>query len=624
MISFVKDPLIDALDKDPSEQNTPRTVPHGFYSYVSPKKTKQAKFIHQNKGLFNALGVAKEGLEDSALLALLSGNELPQNSRPFAMNYGGHQFGQWAGQLGDGRAIHLGAVMIGPTQRSDEAISENKVLSSNKTANSNVAANSNKADSSNVVGSGNVAANINMAGSSNVTGIMKPSPLRWQLQLKGAGPTPYSRTADGLAVLRSSIREYLCSEAMHWLGVPTTRALSIALSGDQVLRDVLYNGNPAYEPCAVVARMAPNFIRFGSFELPAIRGQKEALKTLVTACITTHFPNIKTTGKQAYVDFFKTVCASTANLVIHWQRVGFVHGVLNTDNMSILGSTIDYGPYGWLEAYDPDWTPNTTDAAQRRYRFGNQSQVGLWNLYQLANALYPLVADAAPLEAALDQYKKDYEKGYQNMMLKKLGLLSTLSQIQEATAAQDASTTIETTEKQEVTAAQQATTVQEASALIGALEIVLSSTETDMTLFFRLLAQFDPQAFLNRKPDCTNQTIFGSLYPAFYKPETLRGAVLENWVVWLTDYALLLNKQVETAQERAAAMCTTNPKYVLRNYMAQLAIESAEKGDYSLVAELYELLQKPYEEQASREKWFAKRPEWARNKVGSSVLSCSS
>jgi uncharacterized protein YdiU (UPF0061 family) len=188
----------------------------------------------------------------------------------------------------------------------------------------------------------------------------------YTLQLKGAGPTPYSRTADGLAVLRSSVREYLCSEAMHHLGVPTTRALSLAFSGDDVLRDVLYNGNPAYEKGAIVCRVSPTFLRFGSYEIHTSKQDHNTLKAIVDYTIDNFFKNIKTKNKEGYLQFFEEITNLTLEMIVHWQRVGFVHGVMNTDNMSVLGLTIDYGPYGWLEAYDFGWTPNTTDSNNKR------------------------------------------------------------------------------------------------------------------------------------------------------------------------------------------------------------------------------------------------------------------
>ena len=435
------------------------------------------------------------------------------------MCYGGHQFGHWAGQLGDGRAINL-------TE-------------------------------------------------------MEFNCQRWAIQLKGAGPTPYSRTADGLAVLRSSVREHLCSEAMYHLGVPTTRSLSLILTGDKVLRDVMYNGNPAYELGAVVARIAPNFIRFGSFELPSARKEVNVLAQLVDYTIEEYYPFIEKGTVSGYLHFFEEVVARTIELIVHWQRVGFVHGVMNTDNMSILGLTIDYGPYGWLEGYDAGWTPNTTDAGQRRYRFGNQSNVALWNLYQLANALYPLIQDAEPLEKILNQFKDEYDRQYLSMMKAKLGLFEAI-------------------EKDE--------------ALVGRLEKVLELTETDMTIFFRRLSRFT-------KDSDVNLAVF---YEAFYHEDEVSGEVLTQWLEWLSHYKERLRKERLTDEARSERMNAVNPKYVLRNYMAQLAISDAEKGDYGLISELHQMLKYPYAEQNDNKKWFAKRPEWARDKVGCSTLSCSS
>ena len=559
MIAFQSDHFIESLPKDPSLDEYPRAVPEALYSFVNPKKTKSALKIHLNSSLLKSLGIDED---DPDLIQQLTGNTISDHHIPFAMNYGGHQFGHWAGQLGDGRAIHLGGI------------------------------------------------NIN----GSTTDLNWNTPSDWaQIQLKGAGPTPYSRSADGLAVLRSSIREYLCSEAMYHLGVPTTRALSLCLSGDLVNRDMLYNGNPGLEQGAIVARVAPNFIRFGSFELPSSRGEIATLTTLVKQTIKYYYPNIQGPLKEATIDFFKQVCENTAKVIVDWQRVGFVHGVLNTDNMSVLGLTIDYGPYGWMEPYDLDWTPNTTDAKESRYRFGNQHQVGLWNLYQLANALYPIVEDAAPLEAALDHFKETYETTYAQMRKEKLGL-----HLSKDVAL---------------------------DALIEDLDPLLSLIETDMTLFYRELAFFKSAQFLekiktaelhsdssNTKQANTiqtdlekdNQWLFGSLIKVFYDPKALNGTVKNKWVLWLRSYAKIRLAQKSPDQVVIEKMNAVNPKYVLRNYMAQMAIEAAEKKDYSILNELFQLLQKPYEEQHKLDKWYAKRPEWARNKIGCSQLSCSS
>ncbi len=490
------------------------------FSYVKPKHTAKPSLIHFSSEMLNELGLSDEDATSEEFLKVFSGNEILPNTNPYAMCYGGHQFGNWAGQLGDGRAINLCEV--------------------------------------------------------------KNKGKNWALQLKGAGETPYSRNADGLAVLRSSIREYLCSEAMYHLGVPTTRAVSLMLSGDAVLRDVLYNGNPDYEKGAIVCRAAESFIRFGSFEILAAQQDDKTLKTLVDYTIKHHYTHLGSPSKRVYLDFFKEVTARSLKMVIAWQRVGFVHGVMNTDNMSILGLTIDYGPYGWLEGYDHGWTPNTTDSANKRYRYGNQPQIVLWNLLKLANAIYPLIEEAKPLEDILTAYQEELPVAYVKMMKSKLGL-------------------------QELD--------KEDGLLIEELENLLQSSETDMTIFFRQLSN------LNKAKSIDGLSI---VKEAFYAPQEIEGKLKSQWLDWFLKYQKRLEKEIASDAERKAFMNTINPKYVLRNYMAQLAIDSVDKGDYSVVSELFMILEKPYSEQPENIKWFAKRPEWARNKVGCSMLSCSS
>jgi uncharacterized protein YdiU (UPF0061 family) len=312
------------------------------------------------------------------------------------------------------------------------------------------------------------------------------------VQLKGAGETPYSRTADGLAVLRSSIREYLCAEAMFHLGVPTTRSLSLSLSGDEVLRDVMYNGNPAYEKGAIVSRISPSFLRFGNYQIFAARNDLKNLKTLVDYTIKHHYSYLGKPSKETYINFFREVSERTLEMIIHWQRVGFVHGVMNTDNMSILGLTIDYGPYGWLEGFDFGWTPNTTDRQHKRYRYGNQPNIGLWNLFQLANALYPLIEEATPLENILNEYKTNYETLSTTMMKSKLGLF------EEDKNDPD---------------------------LIIALEENLHLVETDMTIFFRNLSNFS-----------NADNYFSMIKDAFYNLENLSDNVKKQWNSWFKKY----------------------------------------------------------------------------------------
>lgn len=516
----IVDTFTSSLPADPVLANTRRQVEKACFSYVKPKTTKKPELLHVSLDMLKGLGLEAQDAKQDVFLNTLTGQTVYPNTKPYAMCYGGHQFGNWAGQLGDGRAINL-----------FEVKHHNKL---------------------------------------------------WAVQLKGAGETPYSRTADGLAVLRSSVREYLCSEAMHYLGVPTTRALTLALSGDQVLRDVLYNGNPAYEKGAIVSRVAPSFLRFGNYQIFAARGDVSNLKELVNYTIKHFFSELGSPTKEAYVGFFKTVTQRTLKMIIEWQRVGFVHGVMNTDNMSILGLTIDYGPYGWLEGFDFNWTPNTTDAQNKRYRYANQPNMGLWNLYQLANALYLLVEEAEPFQEILEAYKTNYEIESLRMMRGKLGL--------------------ETEQEIDVK-------------LIQDLEDNLQLIETDMTIFFRNLSQFSKQ-----KPTLGLHLV----KDAFYNIEDLNASIEKKWQEWFNRYALRLNQETISCKLRALKMNAVNPKYVLRNYMSQLAIDDANKGDYKLIDQLFELLKKPYDEQPEYDKWSAKRPEWARHKVGCSMLSCSS
>ncbi len=520
----IQDTFNQELPADPNRNNTRRQVEGACYSFVTPKKTAKPQLVHVAEEVASMIGLSEEDTQSAAFLEVFSGNKVLEGTDPYAMCYGGHQFGHWAGQLGDGRAINLMEVVH--------------------------------------------------------------QDLRWTLQLKGAGETPYSRSADGLAVLRSSIREHLCSEAMHHLGVPTTRSLSLILSGDQVLRDMMYDGNSAYEPGAIVCRVAPSFIRFGNFQIFAARQDSATMQRLADYTIKHFYPKIQLGNREAYVQFFEAVAQRTLKMIVHWQRVGFVHGVMNTDNLSILGLTIDYGPYGWLEGYDPDWTPNTTDRQFRRYRFGQQAEIALWNLYQLANALYPLIEDTKPLESALEAFKENYQQAYLQMMREKLGL-------QEALA--------------------------DDNGLIAKLETNLQLTETDMTIFFRNLSKVGKTSEI-----AEGDAFLAPVREAFYHPEELEDGVLDKWREWFGFYVARLSVETISDEERKEAMNKTNPKYVLRNYMAQLAIDAATAGDYRLVNDLYELLKKPYAEQVDQEKWFAKRPEWARDKVGCSMLSCSS
>ena len=515
----LNDTFNQQLPTDSNVSNTRRQVFEAAFSFVSPRVPSHPKLLHVADEVAELLGISQAETQSLDFLNLVSGSVVYPDSKPYAMAYAGHQFGNWAGQLGDGRAINLF-----------------EVLHNNQ---------------------------------------------RWALQLKGAGETPYSRTADGLAVLRSSIREHLCSEAMFHLGVPTTRSLSLVCTGDKVLRDILYNGNAAYEDGAVVCRVAPSFIRFGNFQLFAARKDSKNLKALADYTIEYFYPEITVPGKEKYLQFYQEVLNRTVEMVLHWQRVGFVHGVMNTDNMSILGLTIDYGPYGWLEDYDPDWTPNTTDAEGRRYRFRNQPDIALWNLVQLGNALYPLIEDIDSMEQVLNSYSQQFDSQFPIMQQQKLGL-----QAEYDADFQDELITL------------------------------LTASETDMTIFYRNLANVV-------KTDTSDEAL-AKIEVAFYQPNKIVTTLKTSWLNWMELYLEKIKAEVLSDEERKQAMNTINPKYVLRNYMAQLAIEAAEKEDYTLIDELYTLLKNPYDEQPQYEKWFAKRPDWARHKVGCSMLSCSS
>ena len=510
--------FVRELPGDPVTGAGVREVAGALWSAVLPTPVRAPRLLAHSPEMAARLGLSEAEVRSPEFAEVFGGNVLLPGMQAFAANYGGHQFGHWAGQLGDGRAITLGEAVTGDGER-------------------------------------------------------------WELQLKGAGPTPYSRHADGRAVLRSSVREFLCSEAMHHLGVPTTRALSLVGTGEQVERDMFYDGHPRMEPGAVVCRVAPSFLRFGSFELPASRGDAGLLRRLVDFTIRRDFPGLAGEGEALRGAWFGEVCARTAVLVAEWMRVGFVHGVLNTDNMSILGLTIDYGPYGWIDDFDPDWTPNTTDAHGRRYRFGWQPKIAYWNLTRLAHALAHVFDDHAPLQDGLHRFQEAFAAADRDTVARKLGLAECRDEDLE---------------------------------LMQALHALLQAAEADMTLFFRNLARVDPA---DPSP--------APLETAFYDPAR-REAAGPALAAWLQRYAARLATDPLAADERRARMDAANPKFVLRNYLAQQAIERAEAGDLSEVHALQDVLRRPYDEQPGRERYAARRPDWARNRPGSSMLSCSS
>lgn len=522
-----------------------------MFSRVRPTPVRAPLLLAVADEVAALIGLSVTDCDPARLASVFSGNEILPGMDPHASIYGGHQFGHWAGQLGDGRAIILG----------------------------------------------------------EVTG---PNDKAWTLQLKGAGATPYSRQADGRAVLRSSVREFLCSEAMFHLGVPTTRALSLVLSGDSVVRDMFYDGHPKAEPGAIVCRVAPSFVRFGHFELLAARGDLSLLETLLNFVIGSDQPELaqalgkssEAERKRLYLDWFAEVCQSTQDMIVQWMRVGFVHGVMNTDNMSVLGLTIDYGPYGWVDDYDPDWTPNTTDAEQRRYRFGQQAAVARWNLYQLANALYPLIRDAGALQAILQELPASYESARQKMMAQKLGLSA------------------------------KALAHPQFLELLDGLERILCCQRIDMTLFYRYLIEFACGNEVDNTPADTS--LAGVIAPAVYPPEA-SGASSDGATIdldeknlplfhnWEALYRQFLRTSAFKPIDRRATMSAANPAFVLRNYLVQQAIDSLEQGDRTEFDALQRLLRQPCETLSpANQRYAARRPAWATNRAGCSMLSCSS
>src|SRR4051812_42186664 len=464
--------FVRELPADPETGPRRRQVHRALYSRVDPTPVAQPRLIAYSPEVAALLGIDEREIESQKFAEVFAGNALIEGMEPYAANYGGHQFGQWAGQLGDGRAISLGEIIT-------------------------------------------------------------PAGQRWELQLKGAGKTPYSRTADGRAVLRSSIREFLCSEAMHHLGVPTTRALSIVATGEPVVRDMFYDGHPKAEPGAIVCRVAPSFIRFGNFELPTSRDDLVLLNQLIDFTIRRDFPELlikqdagdngRPLSEPVRAEWFAQVCERTARMICEWMRVGFVHGVMNTDNMSILGLTIDYGPYGWIDNFDLDWTPNTTDAGMRRYRFGQQAQIAYWNLARLAEAILPLFGSTDGLQAGIERYVATYDAATRRHVAAKLGL-------QECD--------------------------EDDLDLMQSLYTWMQAAEVDMTIFFRRLAPPADEGDDRRSP--------AAFAEAFYDQEKAarhEGELRE----WLDRYAARVQRDALTVEARRTQMNAANPLYVLRN-----------------------------------------------------------
>ncbi len=477
-------------------RNTFAGLGEDFYTRVSPRPLPDPYWVAHSASLARELGLEPAVLKSDAWLQALTGNQAVTGAEPLASVYSGHQFGVWAGQLGDGRAILLGQTDGGQ-----------------------------------------------------------------ELQLKGAGLTPYSRMADGRAVLRSTVREFLCSEAMHGLRIPTTRALCVTGSDAPVYRETA-------ETAAVLTRLAPSFVRFGHFEHFSASARIEQLRTLADYVIDQHYPQCRGTdalGGNAYAALLQAVSERTAHLLAQWQAVGFCHGVMNTDNMSILGLTIDYGPFQFLDAYQPGHVCNHSDT-QGRYAFNRQPNVAYWNLYCLAQALLPLIEEQALALAALEPFKTVFPQELERQMRAKLGLTDSA--------------------------------VPEDRALVEDILGLLARSGTDYTIFWRRLS---------------HSVGDGDLTPV--RDLFLDPAGFDAW--WLR-YSQRIGAQPR--EQLSKVMLEINPKFVLRNHLAELAIQSAKKKDFAPIASLLQVLETPFDEHPALEHYADFPPDWAHH----IEISCSS
>jgi uncharacterized protein YdiU (UPF0061 family) len=475
-------------------------LPEPFYQRVAPTPLPDPYLIAFNQDAADLLGLDRSEASNPRFLAALNGDQPLPGTAPLAAIYAGHQFGVWVPQLGDGRAILLGEVVT-----ADHA--------------------------------------------------------RWDVQLKGSGLTRFSRMGDGRAVLRSTIREYLAGEAMHALGIPTTRSLAIFGSDAPVYRE-------RTETAAVLVRLAPSHVRFGSFQLFASRGETERVRELADYVIDLHFPELlRLPATERYAAWYREIVDRTARMIARWTAVGFSHGVMNTDNMSILGLTLDYGPYGWLDAYDRGFICNHTDYAGR-YAFDQQPMVGLWNCARLGEALHTLVPEAAALDA-LESYRQTFEQEIDARMGAKLGL--------------------RTAEAGDL-------------ALLTEFLQLLQRTRADYTRTFRALSR------------CSSEDAASIL------PLQAEIGDAEALLAWLGKYHARLAREGSIGAERIPAMLGANPKYVLRNWIAQDVIANADTRNYDRIEEVRRLLASPFDEHPALEHYAAAPPEWAKE----IVVSCSS
>jgi uncharacterized protein YdiU (UPF0061 family) len=479
-------------------------LPPAFHTRLMPTPLPAPYLVCASTSAAALIGLDPAVFETEEFVQVFTGNRVPAGSTPLAAVYSGHQFGVWAGQLGDGRAILLGEA---PARATD----------------------------------------------SGPSGTL-------ELQLKGAGLTPYSRMGDGRAVLRSSIREFLCSEAMAALGIPTTRALCVTGSDAPVMRETV-------ETAAVATRMAPTFVRFGSFEHWFYNDRKDELKLLADYVLAHSYPQLLNAPNR-YQALLQEVTRRTAHLIAQWQAVGFMHGVMNTDNMSILGQTLDYGPFGFMEAFDANHICNHTDQ-QGRYAYSMQPQIGHWNCYALGQAMLPLIGSVDDTQAALAVYQAEYTTRLDQLLHAKLGLQTTLP---------------------------------EDETLLDAMFAIMQASHVDFTLFFRRLGELRLE---DSKADAPLRDLFNDR------------AAFDAWAV---QYRARLRNEQSTDAARRLAMHAVNPKYVLRNYLAQVAIDQAGNKDFSETNRLLKVLEKPYDEQPENERYAALPPDWASHLE----VSCSS
>ncbi len=491
---------VDALPFD----NSFARLPSAFYTRLNPWTLPEPHLVGASAAAAALIGLDPAEFSRPHFAQTFAGNRLPPGAECLAAVYSGHQFGVWAGQLGDGRAHLLGEV-VGPA--------------------------------------GN-----------------------WEVQLKGAGRTPYSRMGDGRAVLRSSIREFLCSEAMAALGVPTTRALCVVGSPEPVRREEM-------ETAAVVTRLAPSFVRFGSFQHWSALDRDAELKCLADYVIERFYPECEA-ALNPYEALLRAVAQRTGELVAHWQAVGFMHGVMNTDNMSVLGLTIDYGPFGFMDAFDAGHICNHSDH-HGRYIYRAQPRVAQWNLYALGDALVTLIGHPDIVRAAVDEaFTQAFNTAFLAHLRRKLGL-------REASAADDD--------------------------FFGRTFSLLHFNHADFTLFFRHLSNLPGQVV-----QAEQARVDAPLRDLFIDRE---GAD-----AWLAEWRARLAQEGWAEPERQASMRAANPRYVLRNWIAELAIQKARAGDFSELAAVQDCLSRPYDEQPGYARYAAPPPDWA----AGLAVSCSS